>query len=100
MRPVICVECAAPMWIVGAHSWPEGRWEVGLVCPDPACPGWAVYGSAGKMGTHRSKRLNPSLSRAQDAVQRAIKYKQATGARQDTPQADTWAARARSAAGD
>lgn len=92
MKPTVCCECSAPMWVVGAHSWPNGRWEVGLVCPARECPGWHIYGSEGKLGTNRN-RLAPTLSRVMDCINRALEHKRRHGARQDGPQKDVWAAK-------
>ncbi len=60
MKPTKCPDCAFPVKIVSARSWPDGHWEVGVVCSDRACRGFSVYDANGRLLGHPSlSPINP-----------------------------------------
>lgn len=60
MKPTKCPDCAFPVKIVSARSWPDGHWEVGVVCSDRACRGFSVYNANGRLlGRPSLSPINP-----------------------------------------
>ena len=76
-KPTLCVDCKAPLWIMGAHRFPkDDSWEVGMICPDPDCKGWTIFTSKGSRATNRTLRLKPKFSRTHDILLRALAQKE------------------------
>ena len=88
-KPSVCTGCGASLWVAGAHYFQKKKvWEVGMICPDPECPGWQVFSSDGLLSTHLSIRIGAAkrLGRTFHLVAQALATRHKK--RKDIPQRD------------